>query len=284
MKLRMVRTICAAALLLTVRSALGASAFTPAVPGSLAAPTQPSAFTAVIPPTNATSQMATGAFVPVIPPPAPPVVTITVAGPGDGTFQVARTGSLANALTVFYLVGGTATNGLDYQMISSNVTIAANSGTNFITITPIGQPDTLADLNSTVALQLIAPPTNQPPYTVGSPSRAAVTIADVIAMSTNQPAVGLIAPRDGAAFAAGTDVLLAATASSTTNRNVINVEFFANTFDLGPGALIASGGEGGAVFAFDWIGVPAGQYAISAVATDSAGATTVSAPAHISVQ
>ena len=40
-----------------------------------------------------------------------------------GVFTVSRTGGTAASLAVNYTVGGTATNGVDYQMLSGTVTI-----------------------------------------------------------------------------------------------------------------------------------------------------------------
>src|SRR5437660_4367410 len=61
-----------------------------------------------------------------------PVVTVTASdpsaseiGPDTGTFTVFRTGATSNSLTVFVRLGGTASNGVDYETISSTVTIPA---------------------------------------------------------------------------------------------------------------------------------------------------------------
>ena len=62
--------------------------------------------------------------------------TITEGG-SPGTFTVSRTGSTARALVVYYnTINGTATNGVDYQTLSGQVTIPASQTTATITLTP----------------------------------------------------------------------------------------------------------------------------------------------------
>src|SRR5262245_35416374 len=94
------------------------------------------------------------------------------AGLDPGVFTVTRTGATTAALTVNYTVGGTATNGTDYQTLSGSVAIAAGSASATITVTPID--DTLNERNETVTVTL----SSNASYNVGSPSTATVTIAD----------------------------------------------------------------------------------------------------------
>src|SRR6266436_7499598 len=46
-------------------------------------------------------------------------------GPDSGTFTVFRTGATSNSLNVFVHIGGTASNGVDYETLASFVTIPA---------------------------------------------------------------------------------------------------------------------------------------------------------------
>src|SRR5260221_4270968 len=72
-----------------------------------------------------------------------PVVTVQATDPlatwsGDtGTFTVYRDGPTNQMLNIFYLLGGTATNGVDYSTIGNWITIAAGVRTNTVTVTPI---------------------------------------------------------------------------------------------------------------------------------------------------
>jgi hypothetical protein len=57
-------------------------------------------------------------------------------GTNTGTFTFSRTGSTSASLTINYTVSGTATNGTDYNTITSSVTIAAGKSSVTVTITP----------------------------------------------------------------------------------------------------------------------------------------------------
>jgi hypothetical protein len=54
-----------------------------------------------------------------------------------GQFTLARTGNTSAALTVSYLVSGTAVNGQDYDSLTGSVTFAAGSSTAVVNINPI---------------------------------------------------------------------------------------------------------------------------------------------------
>jgi len=112
-----------------------------------------------------------------------PVVTIAATdaqaaetNPGQlanpGRFTLTRTGSTANALTVNYSIGGTATNGSDFNRLTGTVTFAAGSSTAVIDINPIN--DSEFEDPETVILTLV----NSSNYLVGTSNRATVTIAD----------------------------------------------------------------------------------------------------------
>ena len=108
-----------------------------------------------------------------------PVVTVvgsdgtaTENNPSDtGVFTVSRTGSTTSALTVSYTIGGTATNGVDYQNLSGTVVIAVGQSSAAIIVTPID--DTTVEGNETVVVTLA-----NGAYTIGVPSSATVTIVD----------------------------------------------------------------------------------------------------------
>ncbi|BAY20462.1 putative peptidase [Calothrix sp. NIES-2100] len=89
-----------------------------------------------------------------------------------GQFTLTRTGNTASALTVNYTIGGTATNGTDYNKLTNSVTFAAGSATALINLTPID--DVAFEGNETVILSL-ATATN---YNLGTVNTATVNIAD----------------------------------------------------------------------------------------------------------
>jgi serralysin len=106
------------------------------------------------------------------------VVTITALVPNaseagrKGYFKVSRTGPTASALAVKYTVGGTATNGTDYNSLSGTVTIPAGKSSANIGVIPVD--DTVHEGTETVIATLSA----DPKYAVGSPDSATVNIAD----------------------------------------------------------------------------------------------------------
>jgi len=83
-------------------------------------------------------------------------------------------------LTVYYAISGTASNGVDYQTLSGQVTIPAGQHAAPITVVPID--DTIIEPIETVMLQLQSPSSTTantpPPYVIGIPGRAAAAIVD----------------------------------------------------------------------------------------------------------
>ncbi len=117
-------------------------------------------------------------------PPAVPTVTIAATDANaaeasttvePGTFTITRSGDTAAALIVTYTVGGTATNGVDYNPLSGSVTIPAGQSSVTFTITPVNDAD--ADEGpETVILTL----TDAAAYDLGTANNATVTIEDNI--------------------------------------------------------------------------------------------------------
>ncbi|WAS05959.1 pre-peptidase C-terminal domain-containing protein [Gloeomargaritales cyanobacterium VI4D9] len=92
--------------------------------------------------------------------------------PNPGRFTLTRTGSTTNALTVNYSIGGTATNGSDFNNLTGTVTFAAGASTVDILVNPID--DTLVEPSETVILTLLGSST----YQIGTSNTATVTILD----------------------------------------------------------------------------------------------------------
>jgi Calx-beta domain len=107
-----------------------------------------------------------------------PTVTITapdsnaseVPSTDVGRFRVTRTGDTTSDLQVFYTIGGTATNNVDYRRLRNNAII--RSGRAFVAITLRPIDDTISEPAETAILTL----SPNPDYIVGSPSTATVTI------------------------------------------------------------------------------------------------------------
>jgi hypothetical protein len=109
-------------------------------------------------------------------------------------------------------------------------------------------------------------------------NKGAIATSAVITVTVpapnSPPTVSLSSPTNGASFTAPANITLTAQAADA-DGSVSMVEFFANGTSLG---VISS-----SPFQFNWNNVPAGNYAITAKATDNAGASTVSAAVQISV-
>jgi subtilisin family serine protease len=111
----------------------------------------------------------------------------------------------------------------------------------------------------------------------GSYSRLTEVEAYAVAGTFNHPpTVDVTSPQDGATYAIGETVALAA-AASDVDGSIAGVDFFANGVNLGAG----TGGAG--TYSRQWSpGLP-GTYSLTAVATDNLGAARVSPPVTVTV-
>lgn len=223
-----------------------------------------------------------------------PVVTIQASSPlatwsgTAGTFTVFRDGPTNAALNVYYRIGGTASNGVDYATLGNWITIPAGIRTNTITVSPINHGQTNIE---TVVLKLSYPPILPPiNYQIGYPYSATVFItpADI----TNiPPLVKMFDPTDGAVFFSPAEIALGAIGYDP-DGSVASVEFFAGTNSLGlatVGAVLDppfpdGAGPGARAFFLVWSNPPPGDYVLTAKATDNVGAPSVSSSIKISVQ
>jgi hypothetical protein len=247
---------------------------------------------------------------PMIPWPSLPFVSVQATDPlasepgnNPGAFTLSRAGDTNSALTVSFFLGGTATNGVDYAAIPTNVTLAAGQVSTNIVVTPMSEPKSTG--YKTVVLTLprerIRRGEAAPEFIVGSLNRALVYI--VYNYTNAPPSVSLVRPTNGASFLSRPNIALAASASDS-NGWVTAVEFLANGSSLGvvsnqpfgvcpmpPPMMQEWHGSirptlpGGRVsrFQFVWTNVPAATYALTAVATDNAGLQTTSAAVNITV-
>ena len=228
--------------------------------------------------------------------PLVPVVTIQATDPvalesGDtATFTVVRQGPTNMSLLVYYTIGGTASNGLDYAAISNFLPIPEGSNSATVTISPIPDPgsETQEEGTRTVVLQLAGSPLMIPVnFEIGCPSNATAYIFDDDA-GTNLPPVAQIGyPTEGEVFYAPTNISLIARAFDP-DGSVTNVEFFAGTNDLGPGLSVILDPPGvnglvGPVYFLNWADATPGSYPVTAVATDNQGAETTSDPVKITI-
>ncbi len=134
-----------------------------------------------------------------------------------GTLSVTRTGSTTAALAVNYSLGGTATNGTDYDGLRGTVVIQPGQTTAPITVRPID--DAVVDANETVNATLAA----NPAYNLGSAVSASVLIADNDTAAPVLPTV-TIAVTDAAAAEANreTGAFAVSRTGSTAAALVVN--------------------------------------------------------------
>ena len=212
-----------------------------------------------------------------------PVVTVQATQPfatatSPGVFTVFRTGNTNLALNVWYDLGGSASNGVDYVLIPpSTVSIAAGAISNTIVITPT----TNAPVNvlKSVELKLAPSPAAVITYIIGSPSSAVVYLTGG---GTNfLPALSITSPNNGAEFYTPTSVPITATVGYFDQLPPTNVEFYAGTNDLSRGIIGISSGFSGSFF-LTWTNPPPGNYPLTAVAS-FAPLSVTSAPVNISV-
>lgn len=114
-------------------------------------------------------------------------------GTNMAVFVVRRSGPTNGALTVYYRVDGTASNGVDYAELPGMVTIPAGRWAAEIKVVPVD--DLLPEPLETVVLRLCVPPATTasvPPYLVGYPGRAAGVIVD---NDAQRPATSVLSDR-----------------------------------------------------------------------------------------
>jgi hypothetical protein len=218
-----------------------------------------------------------------------PVVSIRATDPlatwsGDpGGFTFLREGPTNQTLNVFYLIRGTASNGVDYATIPDTTIIPAGMRTSSVVINPINNGQTIV---KTVVLQL-APPPWVPPvnYSIGVPSNATVYISTG---SNLPPVVRITSPPNGSVFRAPINLPVFAFAADPDGF-VAAVEFFADSVSLGLGHPVrptVSGTLFGPtnLWTLVWSNAPPGtNISLTAKATDNGGASTLSAPVSISI-
>ena len=204
-----------------------------------------------------------------------------------GVFTVSRTGSTTLPLNVYYRVSGTASNGVDYGLLSGVVTIPAGAASAPVEVVPID--DLLVEGTEAVVLRLediaciaIYPP---PPecYVVGTPREAVVQIVDNDEAGNLPPQAQITRPFDGQMFIAPVNVPIRV---ETVDHDgyVDHVEFYAGTNQIGeqtryyltpppPGQLT--------VYEMVWTNPPLGRHELRVKARDDDGAVGWSLPVTI---
>ena len=106
-------------------------------------------------------------------------------------------------------------------------------------------------------------------------SGRSVQVLQGVSPGNTPPTIALTAPTDKASFAAGSDITLTATATDP-DGSIASVRFFNGDTVLGTSTS--------APYSYSWPTIGAGNYALSAVATDNNGATSKSSIATITIK
>jgi hypothetical protein len=215
-------------------------------------------------------------------------------GGNPGVFTVERNGNPTPQLLVWYAIGGTASNGVDYQAISHWVEIPSGVRFSDIIIWPTNMMANPVNFTKTVILTLTNSPLLIPVnYSIGSPSSATVTIFPG-PDTNNPPLVDIPYPTDGEKFWTPVNIPIVAVARDV-DGSISNVEFFADGVSLGivtnPVTILpAMSGEPAlpqmppyGPFVLVWSNAPPTNHILTAKATDTGGASTVSDPVNITV-
>lgn len=216
-----------------------------------------------------------------------PIVTVAAtapfaAGPANpGIFTVFRAGNTNEALNVWYALGGSASNGVDYVVLSPNsVLIPAGVTSNTVIIWPL--TNSTSQVTKTVVLALTNSPLMTPVnYEMGSPSLAVVFLRS----SNSPPWFAITSPQSQAVFYTPTNIFITASMGYWYGFPT-NLEFFAGTNDLGRGVLepIAEPAfPGNITWSFVWSNSPPGNYTLTALASFANQTTLTTPPVDLTV-
>jgi hypothetical protein len=149
-----------------------------------------------------------------------PVVSVTAADPqayeGDGdpgAFLLTRTGGTGQPLEVFFLISGTASNGVDYALLTNSAVMDAGQSSRAVTVLPLD--DAATEGGETVRLTLLP----GAGYSVLAPGPAVVTLVDD--ESNLRPVVSIPSPATNTVFLAGTNNALVLEAIATDDHRPV---------------------------------------------------------------
>jgi hypothetical protein len=201
-------------------------------------------------------------------------------GTSSGAFTVILDAAATTNLPVTLALSGTASNGVDYELVTNGVAMPTNVNTNVVII-PAGYlavdilvqplPETVNSGNKRVVLSVVV--TNGGYQVMPGAHRAKVTIVDDI-FNIPPPSVEITNPPDGSVFWFPTNITVGAEASDS-GAAIRSVSFFANDDFLGKAT--------NSPYSVVWTNPCPGRYCLTALAFDVVGQSTVSAPVQIVV-
>ncbi len=196
-------------------------------------------------------------------------------GTSSGAFTLLLNASTTNNLAVTLAISGTASNSVDYQLMTNGVVLNTNVVTipaGFLAVDILVQPlsDTVNRGNKTVVIGLA---TNANYQVLPGEHRGTVLIVDDV-FNIPPPTVEITSPTNNSVFWFGTPITLTAEANDT-GAGIRSVSFYAN--DELVGKVTSS------PYSLVWTNTRPGRYTLSALAFDTANQSTLSAPVKISV-
>ena len=197
-----------------------------------------------------------------------------------GLFTVTRKGDVSQPVTVRYVVGGTAKNGVDYEYLDGDLTLGAGETNGEILVGPIDDEE--VEGTEFVELRLLP----DPAYQVGVVAAARIEIFDTSEPKDPVATLNFTAPKSGAGYLAPADITLALTAVDPAGY-IARVEFQANGRLIGVSELnfFRAPDPGTPIeHSFEWKSVPAGGYVVTAVAVDTMGVRVMAAPLRVIVK
>ncbi len=185
-------------------------------------------------------------------------------GQAETILTVSRVGHLADPLTVYYAVEGTATPDADYEALLGTVTLQAEAASATMVLRALNDAEHEAAETVVVTLSAHA--------SYGIDSRASSITVSIADDDNDAPMVTVTSPEDGAFFETGADVPIAVTA--TDADGIGRVEFYAD------GEKIAE--DDSAPYEALWPHVAGGSHSLTARAVDGLGLWGDATPVGVS--
>jgi hypothetical protein len=200
---------------------------------------------------------------------------IALGGTSSGAFTLIVSTAPTNNLVVDLAASGSASQGVDYQLLTNGVVLPTNAvviPAGFLAVDILVQPlpETVNTGNQSVVLSVM---TSTNYNSLPGRSGATVTIVDDI-FNIPPPSVEIITPTNGSLFWFGTNITLTAQASDS-GATVASVSFYADDAFLGKTT--------NSPYSLDWTNARAGRYTLFARAVNSVGQSYLSAPVNITV-
>jgi RHS repeat-associated protein len=209
-----------------------------------------------------------------------PPITVTITGPKPPTVSITAPTSpatYAGPANITLLANASSDNSKTLAAVKfySGESLIATATQTSGTVTGGAYVTNWANV-SPGSYSVTAEATDSQGFTTAS-SPVAITVT-----GTPAPAISLTAPGPNGIYTAPATINLAATASSQ-NAGVSQVQFFTGASLISTATLSTGNASSGSYVSNPVTNLPAGTYTITAVATDSNGATATSAPAIITV-